>query len=77
MTKEEYIEEINYKYNYCVQYQEELENADSEDYNELAMEGLEVVFLNMDKLNDITVDELDVIHEELMITYCHLEDLGY
>ena len=77
MTKVEYIEEINLKYNHCAQYEEELENADGEDYNELAKENLETAFLQMGKLDDMTDDELDVMHEDLMVTWCHLEDLGY
>ena len=74
--KQELIREIEYKYDYCAQYEEELENADSEDYNALANENLETAFLQMDKLDDMTEDELDEMHEDLMVTFCHLEDLG-
>ena len=77
MTREEYIEEINYNYDYCAQYEEELENEDSEDYNAIASENLETAFFQMKKLDDMTDDELDDMHEDLMVTVCHLEDLGY
>ena len=77
MTREEYIEEINRKYNYCAEYEDLLENKNREDYNEVAKESLETAFFQMPRLYDMTDDELEDLHENLMVTWCHLEDLGY
>ncbi len=77
MSKEALIKEINDKYKFCSEFEEELENEDSADYNQIAKENLETVFLNMGRLNKMTDDELVEILEDLNVTFNHLEDLGY
>jgi hypothetical protein len=77
MTREELFKEINRKYNYCAEHEDLLENKNREDYNEVAKANLEFAFLNMGRLDDFTDDELEDFHENLMVTWCHLEDLGY
>jgi len=68
MNREEFIEEINYKYNYCE------ENKDL--LTGLAQEKLLNVFFQMDKLDELSLEQLDDVHEEIMFSFCALEDLG-
>ena len=76
MNKEELIEEIEDKYNYCLKNEGGLEDEDGED-NELAIENYDHVFLQMGGLNDFTFDELNDLLEDITVTFNHLEDLGY
>ncbi len=76
MNRNELIEEINLKYNYCSENEGGLEDEDGME-NELAKENYDVVFLQMSRLNEMTDDELNETLYEITVTFNYLEDLGY